>query len=187
MNEISKNNDQNAAYSEVLVFIQQELGQDKVPTYLDSIHIDVERNLITLVARDPQKESTIRCRLLCGIEEILQKYGIKETVQVIIKTSAKNNTYKTWDDESIFIEKVMHILSDYKFLGHVQLDGVDYVLVTSSDSSGKFKYLSVFEVETYPDADIDEYSFSIVDEAALIIKVLKELERNCTQEDFGGN
>ena len=81
------------------------------------------------------------------------------------------------------LSKIMAILNthpdnDYKFLGYLELDGAEYVLVTSSASEGEGDYevLSIFEVDTY--GGVDKYSFSIVEEEKLVPVFMEFCKRN---------
>lgn len=85
------------------------------------------------------------------------------------------------------LKKIMAILNahpdnDYKFLGYLELDGAEYVLVTSltSEGEGDYEVLSVFEVDTF--GSVDEYSFSIVEEEKLI-QVFMEFCKQHNQEE----
>jgi hypothetical protein len=85
------------------------------------------------------------------------------------------------------LKKIMAILNahpdnDYKFLGYLELDGAEYVLVTSpaSEGEGDYEVLSVYEVDKF--GSVDEYSFSIVEEEKLI-QVFMEFCKQHNQEE----
>ena len=60
--------------------------------------------------------------------------------------------------------KIMALLNarpdnEYKLLGYVEFDGLNYVLVTSSEE-GEFEVVSVFEID---EDDISEYGIAITE------------------------
>lgn len=84
--------------------------------------------------------------------------------------------------------KIMALLNahpdnEYKLLGYVEFDGLNYVLVTSSEE-GEFEVVSVFEID---EDDVSEYGIALT-EGDTALHIFKEwCRREIHKSDAGCN
>lgn len=164
MEMINRNND---AFSEVVLFIDEELGSDAMHVLLDSIHFNAEKSHITLFAKNPTCENEIQRRLILGITDILHKHGLNGCVTTV------SNECKTPQEEQELARQVNKILGDdFEYMGHVDTeDGSFVVLKTALTQGGEKDGIMLMELDA-SDEPITQYSFSILEDD-MIVKVFR--------------